>query len=366
MTTHDKESGSLHKRLLDNLTTAVMLLNEDLVVDYLNAAAENLLSTSAAQIVNLPVAKLFMHDTALLTGLKDCLTNGRPYTQREFQLNLTGHNHATVDYTATPIEGLNNAPMLLIEIRQLDRLLKISREEALITTHQATKALIRGVAHEVKNPLGGIRGAAQLLERELPDDELKDFTSVIIDEADRLRNLVDRMLGPHKLPTITEINIHEVIERVRNIIQAEVQNKITLRRDYDTSIPEINIDADQMIQAVLNIVRNAVQALLENKDQQNAEISISTRIVRQFTIAQKKYRLAIRIKVIDNGPGIPRQLMESLFYPMVSGRAAGTGLGLSIAQSIIDQHNGIIECKSEPGHTCFSIIIPFDHHLQSG
>lgn len=364
MTTSDRQGrfsnlNTLHNKLLDHLTTSVLLLDKNLTVKYLNGAAENLLSTSESHIINLSAAKLFMGDTALLNGLQDCLDSGSPYTQRECQLNLTGHNHATVDYTATPLEGLDCAPLLLIEIRQLDRLLKISRDEATITTHQATKALIRGVAHEVKNPLGGIRGAAQLLEKELPNDELKDFTSVIIGETDRLRNLVDRMLGSHKLPTLTETNIHEVLERVKNIIEAEVQNKIKIRRDYDISIPEFRADADQLIQALLNIVRNAVQALMENQEQVGPEIILTTRIVRQFTIGPLQFRLALRVNVIDNGPGIPSNIMESLFYPMVSGRAAGTGLGLSIAQSIVDQHNGIIECNSKPGNTCFSVTLPF-------
>ena len=350
---------TLHKRLLDHLTTSIILLSEDLTVQYLNGAAENLLSTSESQIINLPAAKLFMGDPTLINGLRECIASGVPFTQREFQLNLAGGVHSTVDYTATPVEAVDNKPLLLIEIRQLDRLLKISRDEATITTHQATKALIRGVAHEVKNPLGGIRGAAQLLAKELPNEELKDFTSVIIDEADRLRNLVDRMLGSHKLPTLVDTNIHEVIERVKNLIEAEVHNKIKISRDYDISIPEIVADADQLIQAVLNIVRNAVQALTETKNQMDPEILISTRVVRQFTIGPQQYRLALRINVTDNGPGIPDKLMESLFYPMVSGRAAGTGLGLSIAQSIVDQHSGIIECASKPGKTCFSVTLPF-------
>ncbi|MBV1884442.1 MAG: nitrogen regulation protein NR(II) [Pseudomonadales bacterium] len=350
---------TLHKRLLEHLTTSIVLLDENLTVQYLNGAAENLMSISESQIINLPAAKLFTGDQALLKGLKECLTSGRPYTQHEFRLNLVSGHHPTVDYTATPVEGESDTPMLLIEIRQLDRLLKISRDEATITTHQATKALIRGVAHEVKNPLGGIRGAAQLLEKELPSTELKDFTSVIIDEADRLRNLVDRMLGSHKLPTLAEINIHEVIERVKSVIEADVHGDIKIQRDYDISIPEIVADADQLIQAVMNLVRNAVQALLENKHQVDPEILITTRIVRQFTVGSQQYRLALRMNITDNGPGIPDALMESLFYPMVSGRAAGTGLGLSIAQSIIDQHHGIIECESRPGETCFSVTLPF-------
>ena len=167
------------------------------------------------------------------------------------------------------------------------------------------------------------------------------------------------MLGSHKLPTLAEINIHEVIERVKSVIEADVHGDIKIRRDYDISIPEIVADADQLIQAVMNLVRNAVQALLENKHQVDPEILITTRIVRQFTVGSQQYRLALRMNIIDNGPGIPDELMESLFYPMVSGRAAGTGLGLSIAQSIIDQHRGIIECESKPGETCFSVTLPF-------
>ena len=219
---------------------------------------------------------------------------------------------------------------------------------------------MRGLAHEIKNPLGGIRGAAQLLARELPDEGLRDYTNVIIEEADRLRNLVDRMLGSNKLPSLAMTNIHEVLERVASLIEAEAQGSITLVRDYDPSIPDLLIDREQLIQAVLNIVRNALQALSAQSDLRLGRISLRTRTLRQFTIGHTRHRLVVKMEIIDNGPGIPPALQETIFYPMVSGRPDGTGLGLAITQNIISQHQGLIECESHPGHTVFSIFLPLD------
>jgi two-component system nitrogen regulation sensor histidine kinase GlnL len=217
------------------------------------------------------------------------------------------------------------------------------------------------MAHEIKNPLGGIRGSAQLLERMLDNPELKEYTTIIIEEVDRLRNLVDKMLGPNKLPERLETNIHEVLERVRSLIMVEAAEKLNIIRDYDPSIPEFLADKEQLIQVILNISRNAMQALLSKRQVNSpAEITLSTRAVRQFTIGHTKHRLVLHISIIDNGPGIPEDIRESLFLPMVSGRAEGTGLGLSIAQSIINQHQGIIECDSTLGKTHFSIYLPLE------
>ena len=248
-----------------------------------------------------------------------------------------------------------------MEIEPRDRLLRISREEEMLAQQETTRVLVRGMAHEIKNPLGGIRGAAQLLERELPDPELKDYTQVIIEEADRLRTLVDRMLGPNTAPRLSPTNIHEVLERVRTLLDAESKGTVTFSRDYDPSLPEFLGDKEQLIQALLNIARNAMEALEAHLDQQaTPEIIFRTRALRQFTIGHKRHRLVCRIDIIDNGPGIPPELLQNVFYPMISGRADGTGLGLSIAQSIIGQHRGLIECDSEPGQTDFIIFIPLE------
>ena len=220
--------------------------------------------------------------------------------------------------------------------------------------------LVRGLAHEIKNPLGGIRGAAQLLARELPNTDLQDYTDVIIQEADRLRNLVDRMLGPYRPPQLTSINIHEITERVCNLIEAETQGDLQILRDYDPSIPDLMGDREQLIQAVLNIVRNAMQALLAGPPSQHGQITLRTRTLRQFTIGQRRHRLVCRLEIFDNGPSIAPGILDSIFYPMVSGRADGTGLGLSITQNIITRHHGLIECESVPGCTVFTLFLPLD------
>lgn len=350
---------SLHKRLLDHLRTAVMLLDGDLVVRYLNPAAEVLLSTSASRALGAPLPEYFFADDEVRLALEQCIEQGHPFTRREAHLHVTPGAEITVDYSVSHLNDPGQPATLLVEIQPLDRLLRITKEEALIHANQATRALVRGVAHELKNPLGGIRGAAQLLERALPDPELSEYTKVIIHEADRLRNLADRMLGPRKLPIIVDVNVHECLEHVRQLLLAEHPGKVRIDRDYDPSLPELPADHDQLVQVVLNLVRNAVQALTENKIE-DGRIVLRTRALRQFTIGVQRHRLAARIDIEDNGPGIPDEVKETLFYPMVSGRANGSGLGLSIAQSIMNQHRGLIECESVPGKTVFSLLLPME------
>ncbi len=228
------------------------------------------------------------------------------------------------------------------------------------SSHSTSRSLVRGLAHEIKNPLGGLRGAAQLLEKELPDEKLKDYTGIIIEEADRLRNLVDRMLGPNKLVEKEEINIHEILERVCSLIQVDSKRPLTISRDYDPSIPNLIADSEQLIQAVLNIMRNSLQALATMSADHKDEITVRSRIVRQITIGKIRHKLAARIDIRDNGPGIAHEILDAVFYPMVSGRADGTGLGLSISQSIIHQHQGLIECRSNKNDTEFSLILPLE------
>ena len=233
---------------------------------------------------------------------------------------------------------------LILEFHQIDKQLKIAREERMLLQQQANRELLRNLAHEIKNPLGGLRGAAQLLELELPKPELKEYTQVIIKEADRLQSLMDRMLTPHRLPQYRLINIHEVLERVRSLLLAEHPQGIIIRRDYDTSLPDISADQEQLIQVMLNIARNAAQAM-----HGQGEITLRTRVARQVTLAKKRYRLALMIQIIDNGPGIPENIREKIFYPLVSGREGGSGLGLTLAQTFVAQHHGSIECDSKPG-----------------
>lgn len=352
-------SDAQHRLLLDNLTTATLLLNAELRLEYMNPAAEMLLAVSGQRSHGQFISELFTESTEALSSLRQAVEQAHPFTKREAQLtSLTGQT-ITVDYAVTPILHQGQT-LLLLEVHPRDRLLRITKEEAQLSKQETTKMLVRGLAHEIKNPLGGIRGTAQLLARELPEEGLRDYTNVIIEEADRLRNLVDRMLGSNKLPSLAMTNIHEVLERVCSLVEAESQGCITLVRDYDPSLPDVLVDREQMIQAVLNIVRNAMQAISSQNELRLGRITLRSRALRQFTIGHVRHRLVARVEIIDNGPGIPPELQDTLFYPMVSGRPDGTGLGLAITQNIISQHQGLIECESHAGHTAFSIYLPLE------
>jgi two-component system nitrogen regulation sensor histidine kinase GlnL len=324
-------TDTLHTRILDNLKTAILLLESDLSVSYLNTAAEALLEISGNRVLGGPITNLFTEQGDTAAGLRAAIGSGSAYTKRETLLTLAGSGRQiTVDYAVTPVpETASERVSLVLEIQPLDRMLRISREEGILSSQQNTRTLVRGLAHEIKNPLGGLRGAAQLLARELPDTALRDYTNIIIEEADRLRNLVDRMLGPHKAPDKKPLNIHEAIERVHQLLDAETHGSVLFQRDYDPSIPDLLGDKEQLIQAVLNIMRNAVEAL---HDTAQPTIRLRTRTLRQFTIGTQRHRLVVRVDINDNGPGVVPELQETLFLPMVSGRCDGTGLGLSIAQ----------------------------------
>ena len=340
--------------VLDNLNTAVIALDQDLRVSYLNHAAENLLDISERRSHSQPVETL-LSQASLEKDLKRAQSQQQQFTRRKASININ-NEPVTVDYTVTPVDysGIS----VLLEVHPRDRLQRITREASLIAKQETAKILARGMAHEVKNPLGGIRGAAQLLERQLDNNDQKEFTRIIIEEVDRLRDLVDQMLGPIKPPSMKELNVHEVTERVVQLIEAETGGAIHFVRDYDPSIPDIPADRERLIQAVLNLVRNAMQAIEQHMPLSDGQIVIQTRVIRQFTIANERCRLACSISITDNGPGIPDDLIENIFYPMISGRAEGTGLGLPMAQSIISQHKGLIECESRPGRTCFHVYIP--------
>jgi two-component system nitrogen regulation sensor histidine kinase GlnL len=277
---------------------------------------------------------------------------GSPITKRGVVLR-NERSEVTVDCTVTPVHDDDGTQLAIVELQQIDRHLRISREERLITQQALTRDVVRGLAHEIKNPLGGLRGAAQLLESELANDELKEYTHIIIQEADRLQQLVNRMLGPNRRPSYALVNIHHVLERVRTLVLAETGERIAIIRDYDPSIPELFGDSDQLIQAVLNVVRNATRAIIER-----GTVTLRTRIQRQFTIATERSRLAAQIDIIDDGPGIPAEIVDTLFLPMVTGGTGGMGLGLSIAQSLVNQHKGLIECNSRRGETVFTIYLP--------
>ncbi len=354
-----------YKHLINHLDSAILVLNQDLSVRYLNPAAEALLQVSGRRCVGEPGKHFFNDVNEHRQTLKGSIEHDLAFTKREAQVLIMNKQEITVDYSVSPVE-FDKQACLLIEMHSRDRLIRISREEDLINTQATTQTLVRGMAHEIKNPLGGIRGSAQLLARQLKTDDQREFTQIIIDEVDRLRNLVDKMLGPNKLLERHSTNIHEVLERIYSLINVETEQRVLIERDYDPSIPEFLADKEQLIQVVLNITRNAMQALLLNNSgghkeiTQNPTITLKTRTIRQFTIGHTRHRLVLHLSIIDNGPGIPEDIRESLFYPMVSGRAEGTGLGLSIAQSIINQHQGIIECDSNKGRTEFSIYLPLE------
>lgn len=347
----------LLRQILDNLTTAVVLLDGSLRVSYMNPAAEMLLEVSGQRVQGQRISSLFSDAVESMESLRNSISNGHPFTKREAQLNLSNGQCLMVDYSVTPVQA-SERNWVLLELLPRDRLLRITREEAQLSKQEVTRVLVRGLAHEIKNPLGGIRGAAQLLARELVEPSLQDYTDVIIQEADRLRNLVDRMLGPYQRPRLAPINIHEITEHVCSLIQAETQGNMDILRDYDPSIPDLLGDREQLIQAVLNIVRNAMQAIMAEADGRRGQIILRTRTLRQFTIGSKRHRLVCRLEITDNGPGIAPGILDSIFYPMVSGRADGTGLGLSITQNIVTRHQGLIECDSVPGHTTFTLFLP--------
>ncbi|QQS54066.1 MAG: nitrogen regulation protein NR(II) [Candidatus Competibacteraceae bacterium] len=344
-----------HRRVVEGLSIAVLVLDRRLRVLFMNPAAETLFELSFRKAHKLALSELIVGTEAFVAGLWQCLENGHPYIERELQLVVQPGRVVTVDCIAAPLLERDPPNDLLLELRQVDWRLRINREEHILAQHHTTRALVRNLAHEIKNPLGGLRGAAQLLERELPDPALREYTGIIIGEADRLRNLVDRMLGPNQLPSHGEVSIHEILERVCTLVEAEADPGIRVERDYDPSIPPLWGDADRLIQAVLNVVRNAVQAL-----SRQGVITLRTRVQRQYTIGPRRYKLVARLDVIDDGPGIPLEQQEQIFYPMITGRPDGTGLGLSIAQNIVNQHGGLIECVSRPGETVFTLLLPLD------
>ncbi len=345
--------------LLDSLSTAVLIFDPAQKLCAINLAGEDLLNISARKMLGLSPAEL-LPTAPLFARLMDRVgRSGEPTTERELTLyDLEGHAF-TVDCTVTPLSEGERAGMTLVELVRLDRHQRISREEQFLAQHRAAEALLRGMAHEIKNPLGGLRGAAQLLQRELHDPGLREYTRIIIAEADRLSKLVDRLLGPKEPIERRECNIHVVLEHVRRLAEAELPGTIRLQRDYDPSLPPLQADRDRLVQLFLNLVRNAAQAL---ETCNGGTITLRSRIERQVTLGNQRHRLVLRIDVCDNGPGVPEELQHAIFYPLITGRPEGTGLGLSIAQRIVQQHGGLIECHSKPGDTVFTVWLPLENN----
>jgi two-component system, NtrC family, nitrogen regulation sensor histidine kinase GlnL len=347
---------------LELLATAVVVSNPDGLVLYANLSAETLLEVSMRSLDGQAFPALFVEAQAFRDFLRKSLADPFGVKRQVFELIRPSGASEHVHVTLSCPDGANGFTM--IELREIEQQLKVDREARMLDQSLANKELIRNLAHEIKNPLGGIRGAAQLLEVELPSPDLKEYTQVIIKESDRLQTLVDRLLAPHRKPHIVSMmNIHEVCERVRSVILAEHPKGLKFVRDYDISIPEFLGDLEQLIQAILNIVRNAAQALAPQIEEGTAKITICTRVVRRVTVNRKQHRLALDLQVIDNGPGVPVEIMERIFFPLVSGREGGSGLGLTLAQTFVQQHEGIIECSSTPGKTIFKVTLPlqFDH-----
>ncbi|MCH9828767.1 MAG: nitrogen regulation protein NR(II) [Gammaproteobacteria bacterium] len=343
--------------ILDGMTTGVISVDADLRIAALNSACESLFGMSQKFALGEELKIAVPHLDGLLPRLRQALSTGSGFIEREVQLRRTGEASITVDCMVTPMM-IARQPGLLLELAPLDRHLRISRDEWQAAQHEATRELVRGLAHEIKNPLGGIRGAAQLLEREFPDSQHREYTRVIIREVDRLQNLVNRLLGPNRLPAHNFLNVHEVIEHVRKLIEAEAPDGVSVQRDYDPSIPDVIADREQLIQAVLNVARNALQAL-----DGHGQVMVRTRARRRFTIGGRMHKLVVQIDIEDDGPGIPPSLLEKIFYPMVTTRAEGSGLGLPISQHLIHTHGGLIECQSQPGCTVFSIYLPLERPL---
>lgn len=345
-------------QLFDNLSTAVMLFNEELQLTCINNAGEDLLSLSNRRLIGQTPEDILPQTPELAQMIRRSLKTGHPYTEHRLELPLHNLRSVTVDCRVTPIMNGENCSDVIVEMVDADALHKVMRVENLTLLHDAARESLRGMAHEIKNPLGGIRGAAQLLERELRNGHagLTEYTRIIIQEADRLRAFIDRMLSGAKQRYLEEVNIHELLEYVCNLVEAEHEGTLRISRDYDPSLPTVQVDRSQVIQAVLNIMRNAVQAIGKN-----GHIVIRSRVQRQTTIHKKMHRLGVRVDIIDDGPGVPPAIEKGMFYPLISGRPEGTGLGLSIAQSLINAHGGLIEYERVDQKTIFSIFLPVEH-----
>ena len=337
---------------LDQLATGVVVFDSGGMIVYVNPSAETLLGVSGVLLVGEKVSQVFERSLELLAAIQTAQAARETVIEYELDVTVNAHPPLRLGCTISPLDAPHGGAF--IELRTVDPHLRIARLEQTRLQQEASRELLRNLAHEIKNPLGGIRGAAQLLEYELPRESLREYTQVIIKESDRLQSLMERLLTPHRTPRFGAVNIHEVLERVRSLILAETPTGMVLQRDYDTSLPEVRADSEQLIQAVLNVARNAVQAM-----HGQGQIILRTRVSHQITLESRRHRLGLRAEIIDNGPGIPDAIREQIFYPLVSGREGGSGLGLAVAQTLIAQNHGTIDCDSHPGHTAFSIFLPF-------
>ncbi len=339
--------------LAGNLSISIVCIDDALDISLINSSAEALLSVSSTKALGDNLLDLVEVPDSLLMRMQQTLQSGQPYTDREVTINLSNNSQILVDCTLSPWNRKGKTVGIVLELVPLNRQLRIAREEALLSQQQNTRSLLRGLAHEIKNPLGGIRGAAQLLGQELENKSLSEYTDIIIRESDRLRHLIDRMLGPANQLELQSLNIHAVLEHVRKIISVEAANGVALDIDYDPSIPDLVSDYDRLVQIFLNIAGNAIQAV-----DNHGRIIFKTRVMGNFTLGSARHKHVVCVEIVDNGKGISDELRDQIFYPLVTGRDNGTGLGLSIAQTTVNQLGGLIECRSEPKQTVFSVYLP--------
>jgi two-component system nitrogen regulation sensor histidine kinase GlnL len=342
-------------KILDSINSAIVCLDQSLRVCYVNSTAEALFGASSSTLLGKDFDRLFsqVEFNTITSSLSDFWPQAQALTEHEARLTLSNGKSIIADYSIYPLDDTQPEGITLVEIRPVDRQLQIAREEISQLHNRASQQFARGMAHEIQNPLGGIRGAAQLLEKEITQPSMKEYTDVIISEVDRLQALVKNMLGPNTKVDRKPVNILEILEHIRKLLLAAEPDKFIIRRDYDPSIPELLADRDQLIQAFLNIALNAVQAL-----EKDGEITFKTRVGRQFTIGQTSHPLVMQVGIIDNGRGISSELGNTIFLPMVTDKAQGSGLGLTIAQEIISRHGGLIRPESLTSGTMFSIFLP--------
>jgi two-component system nitrogen regulation sensor histidine kinase GlnL len=347
-------------RHIDNLSTAVLVLDETLAVGYANPAAEQLLGVSAQQLRGRQPG-VVVPGLSLLTPLLERAAAGdHDLARRELAVDLdpVGARRINVDCAVTMVDTPDRGREIILELVAADWRLRIKREAGLLAQLSITRGMMRQLAHEIRNPLGGIRGAAQLLGRQLPSGELAEYTTLIMREADRLASLAGGFLGPSGEPSFRRLNVHEIVEHIRRLMIAEAEESVTIVRDYDPSLPELNMDRDQIIQAMMNLARNALQA-----SGPAGRIVFRTRALMNRTIADRVHRVVASVEIEDDGPGVPDALRDTLFYPLVTGRAEGTGLGLATAQDLVSRHGGLIEFDSRPGRTVFSMLFPIEEEV---
>lgn len=348
--------------ILQGLTTAILVVDAQLTIVFSNNASGQLFGQNSKRLANLHFVKLFHHLSLPAEKIRQTLEQQQEFSDSEVHAVLADSRPVWLTLSCSVLNQ-NGRRYALIEFKQIDQQKRIAQENQHEHQHLAARSLIRGLAHEIKNPLGGIRGAAQLLQKQLPDDDLRQFTGLIMEQSDRLRDLVDRLLGPNKTPKWQHSNIHRLIDNTLKLITMEHLDRVHIKRDYDPSIPEIVIDPQLIQQALLNIFNNAVHAM--NSHDQPPLLTVTTRIRHRQNIHGRQHKRALEIKIIDNGPGIDTDLIDTLFFPLVSTKRHGSGLGLSISQTLLHQHQGRIECDSWPGHTEFSLLIPFNNPVEN-